>query len=128
MTMALFILILIFSLALYYLFSPLFSARASSMVFDDQGLDIGDLLQKKQGVLDDMRELEWDRQVMKLEKSTFDELYEQGLQEGALLLGKIADAQKSAMPSGRVAKRFCTQCGHALAKSDKFCSQCGVQS
>lgn len=128
MTMALFILILIFSLALYTLFSPLFSAGASSMVFDDRGSALGDLLQKKQGVLDDMRELEWDRQVMKLEKSTFDELYEQGLQEGALLLGKIAVAQKIAVPSGRIAKRFCTQCGNALAKSDKFCSQCGVQS
>ncbi|HSA60479.1 MAG TPA: zinc ribbon domain-containing protein [bacterium] len=146
MTLATFLLVLIFFVVLYFLvtpmLSPLLSKEAPGTPGNAQGAE--DLRYRKAEVLESLKEFDLDLKMKKISDQDYQTLFQETFAEGAKILREIdqraqeaeqpppettPQARETRPPSHETPQaavpKFCSQCGAALEAGANFCSRCG---
>jgi hypothetical protein len=133
MTMNPYIIFVLLTLLIsFFIVSPIIIARnrKSGNLPARSNHHAGELIDRKETIYASIKEIEFDYEMGKLSEEDFQELRRQYKNEAVNLLKKIDQTQsktsKSAKHKKGKAVNYCSNCGNAVAASDKFCSSCGT--
>jgi len=122
------LLFILFVATTYYIVHPLLSPAlsAESIVDDDSQEDIH--LRDKINILQQIRELEFEREMGITIEEDYQRIRRELLQEAGRVLGP---EKESAKPAGKKSKskkgkKVCSSCGNSVSREDRFCATCGV--
>ena len=91
-----------------------------------EGDELHRLLYKKDVTYMSLKDLEFEYQTGKIDESDYNSLKTKYEAEAVSILKEIDNAEKSGKSSKKESgKRFCSECGTSVSRSDKFCSSCG---
>ncbi|MFQ5676248.1 MAG: zinc-ribbon domain-containing protein [bacterium] len=133
------ILILIVFAAIAYIAQPYFQKQVIANLAKGNG-KFADLIEKRDSLLAQIKELEFDHEIGKLSTEDFAEMNARYRTEAIAVLHRLdgkhhkkRPAQKLEEELGRLRSkrqkgiRYCSRCGQSTTKNDRFCSSCGQQ-
>ncbi len=112
--------------------------RKGAVVKRRRNGQLSELIERRDSLLAQIKELEFDYEVGKISDEDFAEINARYRTEAIAVLRRIDALRGNSRSLGQLeselrkrrarqqkADRFCSQCGHPAAKTDRFCSNCG---